>query len=177
MGYIKKSVTGGSPSAASAHPGFVTAIAKLAASGLGAGYAPLAQGTLGALWIPVLYFLVPWDIIALPETLAPYALPVLTVVMYAVGVWSAGLCEEFWGHDPGRVVIDEVAGMLVSLLFVPLGLTTVMAGFLLFRAFDILKPFPVRLAERMPGGWGVMNDDILAGVYANLVLRVLLVIA
>ena len=177
MKFVKKSITSGHLHSDGAHQqGIVALIAKISASGLGAGYAPWAQGTLGSLWIPLLYMIVPWDTISMPTAISPYLLPVLTLIIYVLGVWSAGVCERFWGHDPGRVVIDEVAGMLVTVLFMPLSITTVWAGFLLFRAFDILKPPPVRNAERMPGGWGVMNDDILAGVYANIILRVLLML-
>ena len=72
------------------------------------------------------------------------------------------------------VVIDEVAGMLVTLLAVPVGLAGAVVGFLAFRLFDIVKPFPARQAERLPGGWGVMTDDLVAGVYAQGLLRLLL---
>jgi len=74
--------------------------------------------------------------------------------------------------DPGVVVIDEVVGMLLTLAFVPVGWAGVLAGFVLFRLFDIIKPYPCARAERLPGGWGIMADDVLAGVYANVVLRV-----
>ncbi len=93
----------------------------------------------------------------------------------AVGVAAAYAAEtRYRRRDPGLVVIDEVAGMLVTLLAVPVGLSGAVVGFLAFRLFDIIKPFPARQAERLPGGWGVMTDDLVAGVYAQGFLRLLL---
>ena len=103
------------------------------------------------------------------------SVPVDLVALAAVlvlGVWSAGVVERDLGRtDPGAVVIDEVAGMLVTLLWVPVGWMGIVVGFLVFRILDIIKPFPVRTAERLPGGWGIMADDVAAGVYAQIVVR------
>jgi phosphatidylglycerophosphatase A len=91
------------------------------------------------------------------------------------GTWSAGVAERHFGkHDPGQVVIDEVAGMLITLFLNPAGWFSAAVGFLLFRAADIVKPFPARRFERLPGGLGIMADDVMAGIYANLALRVIL---
>ena len=93
----------------------------------------------------------------------------------AIGVAAAYAAEaRYRRRDPGLVVIDEVAGMLGTLLAVPVGLSGAVVGFLAFRLFDIVKPFPARQAERLPGGWGVMTDDLVAGVYAQGLLRLLL---
>jgi phosphatidylglycerophosphatase A len=95
-----------------------------------------------------------------------------TAAMFALGVAAAGHVARHMGvEDPGRVVADEVAGMWVSLLALPLTATTAAAAFVLFRVFDVFKPYPARDLERLPGGWGIMCDDVMAGVYANLVLR------
>jgi phosphatidylglycerophosphatase A len=133
-----------------------------------AGYFPFASGTFGSFLIVVLYFF-------LPGSMNVAAIAVSLPVIFFTGVWTASRCETFWGKDSGRIVIDEVAGMYATLFLIPLNLKIVAAGFFLFRAFDIAKPFPVRRAENLPRGWGVMTDDVLAGVYANLALRIVIV--
>ena len=98
--------------------------------------------------------------------------------MSAAGVWSAGLAEQhFRGTDPGPVVIDEVMGMLVTLFLNPVGWGGAALAFFLFRAFDVLKPYPANRLERLHGGLGIMADDFMAAVYANLVLRAALAFA
>jgi phosphatidylglycerophosphatase A len=85
-----------------------------------------------------------------------------------LGIWSAGRAQALWGrHDDGRIVIDEVAGQLLALAFLPLRLEVALTGFALFRLFDIWKPGPIRRAERWPGGLGVVADDLVAGLLAN----------
>ena len=160
MRFLKKSVTAGHERTGG---GFAGCMARLVASGAYVGYAPYAQGTVGSLWVPVLYLIAP------PEWLRWLwcGLPAL----FFLGVWSSGASEAYWGHDPGRVVIDEVVGMLVTLAFLLPSKKALLAGFMLFRLFDIVKPFPVRALEKLPGGWGVMMDDVMAGVYALVVLR------
>jgi len=157
---IKKSVTAQQAKTGDGFRGF---LARIMASGLYVGYLPAAQGTAGSLWGPFVCVL-------LPESFFPAVWFVLPILFF-IGVWSSGLSEKYWGHDPGRVVIDEVFGMFVALAWVPINWYTLGAGFILFRAFDILKPPPARWSERLPGGWGVMTDDLIAGVYANLVVR------
>ena len=91
------------------------------------------------------------------------------------GIPAATRVERQCGRtDPGFVVIDEVCGQLITLIGAPLGWKSLLAGFILFRAFDIVKPPPVRSLERLPGGWGIMLDDVAAGLYALLVMRLLL---
>lgn len=97
-----------------------------------------------------------------------------TVLVILVGTWSSTLVEKDWGKDSSRVVIDEVAGMMVSLLFIPVTLNYVIAGFVLFRLLDITKPLMIRRTESLPGGWGVMMDDIIAGAYTNLLLHTIM---
>jgi phosphatidylglycerophosphatase A len=131
------------------------------ATGLGSGCAPVAPGTAGSL----VGLALAWPYLA------------ATAAVSGLGVVAAGRAEALLGSkDPGRIVIDEIAGMLVTLIGVPPTWPLLAAGFLLFRVFDILKPFPCRWAERrLPGGLGVMTDDLLAGAYACLVLHVVLV--
>ena len=96
----------------------------------------------------------------------------LTVGLLALGTVAAQRVEPDWGKDSYRVVIDEVAGMWVSLLFVPITAPRLLAGLVLFRFFDIAKPWYIRKMEELPGGVGVMMDDVLAGVYANALLQI-----
>ena len=136
------------------------------ATALGAGYAPIAPGTWGSAVGLLLWF-------ALPST--PWIQALVIVAVVAAGVWSGGVAEGHFGRtDPGQVVIDEVAGMLVTLFLNPVGWRGAVAGFFLFRAADILKPFPARRLERLHGGLGIMADDVMAGIYANVALRVIL---
>jgi phosphatidylglycerophosphatase A len=136
------------------------------ATAFGAGYMPKAPGTWGSAVGLLVWFLLP------ASTWAQLSAIALVVV---AGSWSAGMAERHFGrHDPGQVVIDEVAGMLITLFLNPAGWFSAAGGFLLFRAADILKPFPARRLERLPGGFGIMADDVMAGIYANLALRAIL---
>jgi len=129
------------------------------------GYFPVAPGTAGALAGLGVFAL-------LHAAGIPAAVLAGTVLVIAAGVWSAGRAEPYFGTvDPGQVVIDEVAGMLVTLVLLPVSVPVVVAGFLLFRVFDIVKPWPANRLERWHGGAGVMADDVMCGVYANMVIR------
>lgn len=99
---------------------------------------------------------------------------VVTAVITIIGIWSATVVEKDWGKDSNRVVIDEVAGMCIGLLFIPVTVKWIVVGLVLFRFFDIVKPLYIRKAEALHAGWGVMADDILAGIYTNLVLQVII---
>lgn len=165
---LKGAVTGGADGRGAQPPLF--GLAAFIATAGGIGFAPFAQGTFGSLLPTVVIFLAPGCLGTEGISAAIVMIP-LIVVVYFAGVWASGVCEKVWGHDPGRVVIDEVAGTLVTLAFIPLTSVAVGAGFFLFRTFDIFKPWPVRRFERFSGGWGVMNDDMVAGVLANIVLR------
>jgi phosphatidylglycerophosphatase A len=136
------------------------------ASGAGSGYIPFAPGT----WGSAVGLLVYWFLLRLPHW--PLVMTVAAVVF--LSCWIAGLAEDFLAaKDPQVIVIDEVAGMLVSLMFLPVSWRVVLASFILFRLFDVWKPFPARwIQENLPGGWGVVGDDIMAGIYANLVMQI-----
>lgn len=95
---------------------------------------------------------------------------VLTIIVTLIGVFVSNKVEPDWGEDSSRVVIDEVAGMMIAVLFIPVNIYLLLAGFVLFRFFDIVKPLGIRKMEALPGGTGVMMDDVLAGVYSNIVL-------
>ena len=102
---------------------------------------------------------------------------VVTAIITIAGVWVSTKVEPKWGKDSSRVVIDEVAGMCISVLFVPVTIKWMLIGLILFRFFDIVKPLYIRKTEALPAGWGVMADDVLAGVYSNLVLQVIIYVS
>src|SRR5262245_28257011 len=94
------------------------------------------------------------------------------VAIFFIGSWGGSVAERYFGRtDPGQVVIDEVMGMLITLFLNPVGWMGAIAGFFLFRIFDVIKPYPANRLERLHGGFGVMADDGMAAVYANLLLR------
>ncbi len=111
----------------------------------------------------------------LHHTAAIAVLAAASLALLALGVWAAGKAEEFFGRtDPGQVVVDEVVGQMLTFLLLPHATWKWLAGgFLLFRVFDIVKPFPAGQAERIPGGWGIMLDDVVAGVYGMAVLTLI----
>lgn len=132
------------------------------------GYFPIAPGTIGSAAGLLVYGLVWWSRSRIVEGL-------LIAGVFVVGTWAATQAERFFGAvDPGPVVIDEVLGMLVTLAFIPVGWPAAVAGFVLFRVFDVTKPFPANRLEALHGGFGIMADDAMAGVYANLTLRLLM---
>jgi phosphatidylglycerophosphatase A len=140
---------------------------KWIASCFGIGYIK-GGGTIAALVTCIGWWLVQADgsfqIMMIPATAA----------IIILGIWTGNRVEKDWGKDSSRVVIDEVAGMCISLLFIPVSIQWVLIGLVLFRFFDIVKPFYIRKAEALPAGWGVMADDVLAGVYSNLVLQIII---
>jgi len=143
----------------------VTRLAVFVATVAYCGYFPIAPGTVGSAAGLLVYLLVWW-------TRSPAVEMTLILAVFAAGVWAATEAERFFGGiDPGPVVIDEVLGMLITLAFMPVGVATAIAGFVLFRIFDVIKPYPANRFERLHGGFGVMADDAMAAVYANLVLR------
>jgi phosphatidylglycerophosphatase A len=141
----------------------VKRLALFIATSAGVGYAPVAPGTFGSAAGLVLWAM-------LPHSAAVQAIAI--VVLFAVGSWSGTVAEHHFGKtDPGQVVVDEVMGMLITLFLNPVGWTGALVGFLLFRVADVIKPWPANRLEALPGGVGVMADDGMAAVYANLALR------
>jgi phosphatidylglycerophosphatase A len=146
----------------------VSALAKLLATALGAGYSPIAPGTCGtAVAVPLAWVCrgLPWWQFAL-----------VALLVTAIGIWAADRADRAWGtHDCQKIVIDEVAGYLVTVAAVDRGSWAALAlGFVAFRLFDIVKPPPVRwLDENLGGGWGVVLDDVAAGVMGLIVMIVL----
>jgi phosphatidylglycerophosphatase A len=144
-------------------------VALACATVLGVGYIPVAPGTFGSA-----AGLLVWRV--LPAT--PVVQAAVIVGLFALGSWSGSVAERHFARtDPGQVVIDEVMGMLITLFLNPVGWIGALGGFLLFRVADVIKPYPANRLERLPGGVGVMADDAMAAVYANIALRVVLALA
>jgi len=135
------------------------------ALGFGSGLAPKAPGTFGTLAALPLYFLMMH--LSLPVFIA------LTLVITIVGFWICDIAaKDMQVHDHGAIVWDEVAGMLITMIAAPVGLLPLVVGFALFRFFDIIKPWPIKLLDRhVKGGFGIMIDDVLAGVFAAICLQ------
>jgi phosphatidylglycerophosphatase A len=132
----------------------------------GIGRAPLVPGTVGSLAAVPLVLAAAWG-------LPTWGFAVATTAVILLGIWAAGIAVRLLGQpDPTMVVIDEVAGMFIAFAGLPMQWGTLAAAFALFRILDVLKPPPARQAERLRGGLGVVLDDLLAGLYANLLLRI-----
>lgn len=151
---------------------------KLIATSFGAGFLPVAPGTWGALvgivlWLP-LYIWLP----GVPA----YLITIAGILFFTIaGTWASGVSERYWGKDPVAACVDETVGQLISLLplcggvdVAPWWLILVSLG--LFRLFDIFKPFGIRKMESLPGGWGMMADDILAAIYSALIVEVIILL-
>lgn len=137
--------------------------ALLVATVCGIGYVPVAPGTFGSAVGLLAWAVMPPSALVQGLTIA---------VLFVIGSWSGSVAERhFGGPDPRQVVIDEVLGMLATLWLNPVGWAGAFAGFLLFRIADVVKPYPANRFERLPGGIGVMADDAMAAIYANIALR------
>jgi phosphatidylglycerophosphatase A len=135
------------------------------------GYVPVAPGTFGSAAGLIVFAAVRWSGSPILEL-------AVIVLLFAIGVWSSSVAEKhFGGVDPAPVILDEVLGMLITLAFIPVNITGAIVGFLLFRLFDVVKPWPANRLEALHGGLGIMADDAMAAVYGNVVMRVLLIIA
>jgi phosphatidylglycerophosphatase A len=135
------------------------------------GYVPVAPGTFGSAAGLLVYAAVRWS------GSSAFELAVI-VLLFAVGVWSSGVAERhFGGVDPAPVILDEVVGMLITLAFIPVSIPGAIVGFLLFRLFDVVKPWPANRLEALHGGLGIMADDAMAGVYGNVAMRLLVILA
>ena len=153
-------------------------VLKFFASGFGTGYSPVAPGTVGsALACVILFFLNQFFPNQFPgEGIDSLFFIILILVFFAIGVYAGNFLEPEWGEDPSKIVIDEMVGLWIAMLFIPFTIVNLAVAFVLFRFFDITKPLGIRKLENFKNGWGVMLDDVLAGVYANLVLQVIILI-
>jgi phosphatidylglycerophosphatase A len=132
------------------------------------GYVPVAPGTFGSAAGLALFALIRWSGSTAIE------LGVI-VLLLALGVWSGNVAERHFRQvDPGPVVLDEVVGMLITLALIPLTVSGAIVGFLIFRLFDVIKPWPANRLESLPGGLGMMADDAMAAVYGNIAMRLII---
>ena len=139
-------------------------IVKAAASGLGTGYSPVASGTAGSILAAVIWWF-------MPEL--PFLKIAVTCLVLAVSVPISTAAELMYGKkDDSRIVIDEVVGMWISLAFLPHTVKYYFAAFILFRVFDVIKPFGIRKIQSLKGGWGIVADDFFAGILSNIVVRI-----
>lgn len=140
-------------------------IQKTIATVFGIGYIQKGAGTIAAILYCLLWYFSP--AVGLITTVT--AILAVTVL----GIWSGNHVEKQWGKDSNRVVIDEFAGMMITLINTPVQMKYLITGLFLFRFFDIVKPLGIRKLEMIKGGWGVMADDVLAGIYALIVLQII----
>jgi phosphatidylglycerophosphatase A len=138
--------------------------AKILSTCFGIGYFPVAPGTIASIVAVIGFVFIP----ALHST--PILLS-LVIISLALGIWAGRIMEEEYGDDPSIVTIDELAGQWLALAALPADMLPVLLSFAFFRLFDIAKPGPVDTVQRLPGGWGIMADDVLAGFFANLSVR------
>ena len=160
----------------SEHPGTVAVFRQATPHGktalilgtwFGSGLMPFASGTFGTL--------AALPLVALSSFFPPLSSALFLMIMILVSIWASQVAHRLLKKgDPSEVVIDEVAGFLLTMLWIPLSWGTLLAGFLLFRLFDIWKPWPANAAERLHGGLGIVLDDLVAGLYANLSLTIFL---
>ncbi len=135
------------------------------------GYVPVAPGTFGSAAGLLVYAAVRWSGSSALEL-------AVIVLLFAAGVWSSNLAEKhFGGVDPAPVILDEVVGMLITIALIPVNIPGAVVGFLLFRLFDVVKPWPANRLEALHGGLGIMADDAMAAVYGNVVMRLLVMLA
>ena len=146
-------------------PSFVT---KLFASALFSGYSPIASGTVGSMVALAFYFIPGFESLLIIST--------SILIVFILGIKTANTMEQRYGHDPAEVTIDEVVGMWISLFLLPKKIFIVIAAFFVFRFFDIFKPFPARKFDNMHGGFGIMMDDVIAGIYSNIIIQLALLI-
>jgi len=136
------------------------------ASGLFTGYSPIASGTVASAVALAIYFI--------PGFQHPYSIIPVSFLTFILGTKAAGIMEERYGHDPTEVTIDEVLGMWISLMFLPKSLAVAVPAFFVFRLLDIIKPWPARKFDSVPGGLGIMLDDVVAGFYTNIIMHLAL---
>jgi phosphatidylglycerophosphatase A len=139
-------------------------IAKFFATGFYSGYSPIAPGTVGSAVGLLIY--------ALPGIENLYYFLPLIIVAFVIGIISSSIIEEKLGDDPQIIVIDEIVGMWCALILLPKTALVVISAFIIFRILDIVKPFPSRDSEKLRNGWGIMVDDVISGVYTNIILQI-----
>ena len=149
----------------------ISVIYKIIATLGGIGYIPVAPGTAGTLVAALAYYLLPDKLF----TNAVIMIPILLLITL-ISVFITGKAEKGMSKDDSRIVLDEFVGFFFAVFFLPVNLVLLIIAFILFRILDILKPVPVNLVQKFKGGWGIMADDIVAGILTNVCLRILILI-
>lgn len=139
---------------------------KFLGSGFLTGYIPFASGTFGSLAASIIYFIIPGS-----ENIL--LLSGLIIIFFIYGIYVSSKFENVYGKDPAECTIDEVVGTWIALLNIPKSFLLVVISFLIWRALDIIKPFPARKSESLPGGWGIMVDDVISAFYTFLIMQIL----
>jgi len=154
-------------------------VAKQIVTFFGVGYTPVAPGTAGALVGVVLFYF-------LSSILTNYGveyyciqllLVTITIIVLLISIYAIKKLENTWEHDAQQIVIDEVVGVWIAMLFIPINWFYFLLAFILFRFFDIAKPLFIKKIDKLKSSWSIMLDDVIAGVYANLVLQLLIYLA
>lgn len=153
----------GSGTQSGAGPNFLD---KLVATGAGSGLSPVAPGTVGSLLALIVY--------SIPDFEKPYVILPAIILFFLWGTYAADRMEKMYGHDPSRVVIDEIVAVWISLVFLPKRLLLALMAFLIFRILDIFKPFPASYFDKRDRGISIMMDDVVCGVYTNIILQIYL---
>lgn len=144
----------------------INIIEKIIGSGFYTGYIPFASGTWGSLAALIIFLI--------PGFENPSVMVFMISLLILVGVPIATKFEGFYGKDPKECTVDEVVGMWITLLFVPKKIWWIIIAFLIWRTFDIIKPFPADRFEKIKGGWGIMLDDIMAGIYSFFIIQLMI---
>jgi phosphatidylglycerophosphatase A len=142
-------------------------------TGLYSGYSPVAPGTAGTILAALIYIL---EFIIFKTDCLIINFIIIIIIFYpSIKLGSAG--EKFFNRkDPSEVVLDEMVGLWISVLFIPFSLKIVLLAFIIFRIIDIFKPYPIRKAENLRGGLGIMLDDCIAGIYTNIIIRLIIIV-
>ncbi len=141
---------------------------RFIATGFFSGHSPFAPGTCGSIVGILIY--------AIPGFETPISILTISILCFFIGTYVSSVMENRLGNDPSSVVIDEIVGMWISLLLLPKTFLIILISFFFFRAYDIFKPQPARYVEKYKNGWGIMLDDVVAGIYTNISVRILLLI-
>jgi len=139
---------------------------KMLGSGFFTGYIPIVPGTFGSLAGLLIY--------AIPGFEDPMIIIPGIIIFAAYGIYVGNKFDKIYGKDPRQCTIDEVVGMWISLLFLPKRIVVSVIAFVVWRVFDIIKPFPAKNLEKLEGGLGIMIDDVVAGLYSLIILQILL---
>ena len=136
---------------------------KIVGSGFYTGYIPVASGTFGSLVAIVIYLIPGFEQLQI-------ILPSI-VILFVYGVFVSSKFEKLYGKDPSQCTVDEVVGTWIALIALPKTVYIISTSFLIWRALDIIKPFPARSSEKLPGGWGIMIDDVISGFYSLIIVQ------